>query len=87
MQVADLGAAGELAGRLAGAVGTPAFRAPEAQAAADLYDGEVWHHSSNKPLTSSSQVSLANRFSYPGHGITIVTNHLQNIIFFIFIGF
>ncbi|XP_073947865.1 calcium/calmodulin-dependent protein kinase kinase 2 isoform X2 [Choristoneura fumiferana] len=43
VQVADLGACGELAeaGRLAGGVGTPAFRAPEAAAPADRYDGEA----------------------------------------------
>lgn len=43
VQVADLGACGELAGagRLTGAVGTPAFRAPEAAANADKYNGEV----------------------------------------------
>lgn len=41
VQVADLGACGELAGRLSGAVGTPAFRAPEAAVAADRYDGEA----------------------------------------------
>lgn len=43
VQVADLGACGELAGagRLTGAVGTPAFRAPEAVASADKYRGEV----------------------------------------------
>ncbi|GBP20799.1 hypothetical protein EVAR_14525_1 [Eumeta japonica] len=41
VQVADLGACGELGGRLCGAVGTPAFRAPEAVAAADCYDGAV----------------------------------------------
>ncbi|KAG7303280.1 hypothetical protein JYU34_011756, partial [Plutella xylostella] len=41
VQVADLGAAGDLAGRLSGAVGTPAFRAPEAAASADRYDGEA----------------------------------------------
>ncbi|RVE44161.1 hypothetical protein evm_011181, partial [Chilo suppressalis] len=43
VQVADLGACGELAGagRLTGAVGTPAFRAPEAAANADKYNGEA----------------------------------------------
>lgn len=43
VQVADLGACGELAGAgtLAGAVGTPAFRAPEAMASPDTYKGEV----------------------------------------------
>ncbi|KAM3957896.1 calcium/calmodulin-dependent protein kinase kinase 2 [Aphomia sociella] len=44
VQVADLGACGELAGgggRLSGAVGTPAFRAPEATAQADKYIGEA----------------------------------------------
>ncbi|XP_047538401.1 calcium/calmodulin-dependent protein kinase kinase 1 [Vanessa atalanta] len=43
VQVADLGACGELAGagRLSGAVGTPAFRAPEAVASADKYIGEA----------------------------------------------
>ncbi|KAG6458561.1 hypothetical protein O3G_MSEX010924 [Manduca sexta] len=43
VQVADLGACGELAGagRLTGAVGTPAFRAPEASAGADKYNGEA----------------------------------------------
>lgn len=43
VQVADLGACGELAGagKLSGAVGTPAFRAPEAFAPADKYIGEV----------------------------------------------
>ncbi|CAG9791145.1 unnamed protein product [Diatraea saccharalis] len=43
VQVADLGACGELAGagRLTGAVGTPAFRAPEAAANADKYVGEA----------------------------------------------
>ncbi|XP_053616881.1 calcium/calmodulin-dependent protein kinase kinase 1 isoform X2 [Plodia interpunctella] len=44
VQVADLGACGELAegrGRLSGAVGTPAFRAPEAAAGTDKYDGEA----------------------------------------------
>lgn len=43
VQVADLGACGELAGagKLAGAVGTPAFRAPEAMASPDNYKGEV----------------------------------------------
>lgn len=41
--MADLGACGELAGagKLSGAVGTPAFRAPEAFAPADKYIGEV----------------------------------------------
>ncbi|XP_026313487.1 calcium/calmodulin-dependent protein kinase kinase 1 isoform X2 [Hyposmocoma kahamanoa] len=47
VQVADLGACGELAGagKLAGAVGTPAFRAPEAMASPDNYKGEpadIW---------------------------------------------
>ncbi|CAH2052559.1 unnamed protein product, partial [Iphiclides podalirius] len=43
VQVADLGACGELAGagKLSGAVGTPAFRAPEAFAPADKYIGEA----------------------------------------------
>lgn len=43
VQVADLGACGELAaaGRVSGTVGTPAFRAPEAAAPADKYSGEV----------------------------------------------
>ncbi|XP_041971518.1 calcium/calmodulin-dependent protein kinase kinase 1 isoform X2 [Aricia agestis] len=43
VQLADLGASGELAGevRLAGAVGTPAFRAPEAAVSADTYLGEA----------------------------------------------
>ncbi|XP_039752822.1 calcium/calmodulin-dependent protein kinase kinase 2 isoform X1 [Pararge aegeria] len=43
VQVADLGACGELAGagRLSGAVGTPAFRAPEAVATTDKYIGEA----------------------------------------------
>lgn len=43
VQVADLGACGELAGagRLSGLVGTPAFRAPEAAAPADKYIGEA----------------------------------------------
>ncbi|XP_045771020.1 calcium/calmodulin-dependent protein kinase kinase 1 isoform X1 [Maniola jurtina] len=43
VQVADLGACGELAaaGRLSGAVGTPAFRAPEAVATTDKYNGEA----------------------------------------------
>lgn len=43
VQVADLGACGELegAGRLSGAVGTPAFRAPETTDGADKYVGEV----------------------------------------------
>ncbi|XP_049879697.1 calcium/calmodulin-dependent protein kinase kinase 2 [Pectinophora gossypiella] len=43
VQVADLGACGELAGagRLAGAVGTPAFRAPEAVASPEKYKGEA----------------------------------------------
>ncbi|XP_068623617.1 calcium/calmodulin-dependent protein kinase kinase 2 [Battus philenor] len=43
VQVADLGACGELAGagKLSGGVGTPAFRAPEAFAPADKYIGEA----------------------------------------------
>ncbi|XP_063368871.1 calcium/calmodulin-dependent protein kinase kinase 2 isoform X1 [Cydia amplana] len=42
VQVADLGACGELADAgLAGGVGTPAFRAPEAAAPADRYNGEA----------------------------------------------
>nr|XP_049698853.1 calcium/calmodulin-dependent protein kinase kinase 1 isoform X2 [Helicoverpa armigera] len=43
VQVADLGACGELAaaGRVSGTVGTPAFRAPEAAAPADKYSGEA----------------------------------------------
>ncbi|XP_050679716.1 calcium/calmodulin-dependent protein kinase kinase 1 isoform X2 [Leptidea sinapis] len=44
VQVADLGACGELAaaGELSGAVGTPAFRAPEASATpTDKYNGEA----------------------------------------------
>lgn len=44
VQVADLGACGELAaggGRVSGTVGTPAFRAPEAAATADKYSGEA----------------------------------------------
>ncbi|XP_023941983.2 calcium/calmodulin-dependent protein kinase kinase 1 isoform X2 [Bicyclus anynana] len=43
VQVADLGACGELAGagRLCGAVGTPAFRAPEAVPTTDKYIGEA----------------------------------------------
>ncbi|OWR54840.1 Calcium/calmodulin-dependent protein kinase kinase [Danaus plexippus plexippus] len=43
VQVADLGACGELegAGRLSGAVGTPAFRAPETTDGADKYVGEA----------------------------------------------
>lgn len=43
VQVADLGACGELAGagKLSGAVGTPAFRAPEATTLSDKYIGEV----------------------------------------------
>ncbi|CAK1552409.1 unnamed protein product [Leptosia nina] len=43
VQVADLGACGELAGagKLSGAVGTPAFRAPEATTLSDKYIGEA----------------------------------------------
>ncbi|XP_072934123.1 calcium/calmodulin-dependent protein kinase kinase 1 isoform X2 [Epargyreus clarus] len=43
VQLADLGACGELAGagRLSGAVGTPAFRAPEAAAPTERYSGEA----------------------------------------------
>lgn len=43
VQVADLGACGELAGagRVSGAVGTPAFRAPETFAGPDNYDGQA----------------------------------------------
>lgn len=57
VQVADLGACGELAaaGRVSGTVGTPAFRAPEAAAPADKYSGEVRH---NQPYRLSV-VSIA----------------------------
>ncbi|XP_045503465.1 calcium/calmodulin-dependent protein kinase kinase 2 [Colias croceus] len=43
VQVADLGACGELAGagKLSGAVGTPAFRAPESTVVTDKYIGEA----------------------------------------------
>ncbi|CAG4931498.1 unnamed protein product [Colias eurytheme] len=43
VQVADLGACGELAGagKLSGAVGTPAFRAPESTVVTDNYIGEA----------------------------------------------